>query len=192
MAYAFELLASQVWTTDDLDTLPEDSPRRELIDGVPNVSPAPSRFHQSIAARLNSALLQSCPDDFDVSQGVEVRISKTRSFIPDVVVTRAKATFVHYAAPDEVVLAIEIVSPSSTLLDRVTKPAAYAQAGVPFYWRIETHDPGHVRVDTYALSESGAVYAPTGEFTDVIELDQPWRIRLPVADIVSPVYRTES
>ena len=30
------------WTTDDLDALPEDGRRRELLDGVLLVSPSPS------------------------------------------------------------------------------------------------------------------------------------------------------
>jgi Uma2 family endonuclease len=35
--------------------------------------------------------------------------------------------------PHEVVLTVEIVSPTSVSMDRITKPALYAQAGIPFY-----------------------------------------------------------
>src|ERR1044072_8348809 len=35
-------------------------------------------------------------------------------------------------------LAVEIVSPTSQSMDRITKPALYARAGIPYYWRIET------------------------------------------------------
>jgi hypothetical protein len=56
------------WTTDDLDDLPEDGVRRELLDGVLHVSPSPSSIHQVIAARLLVALERTCPDHLYVSQ----------------------------------------------------------------------------------------------------------------------------
>jgi hypothetical protein len=37
------------WTTDDLDALPEDGQRRELLDGALIMSPSPTGFHQIIA-----------------------------------------------------------------------------------------------------------------------------------------------
>ena len=49
------------WTTDDLDALPEDGLRRELLDGVLLVSPSPTDIHQIIAARLMVALEETCP-----------------------------------------------------------------------------------------------------------------------------------
>ncbi|MEU4621756.1 hypothetical protein AB0G04_17500 [Actinoplanes sp. NPDC023801] len=36
------------WTVADLDALPEDGVRRELIDGVLHVSPSPSPAHQAL------------------------------------------------------------------------------------------------------------------------------------------------
>jgi hypothetical protein len=39
------------WTTADLDELPEDGRRRELIDGVLIVTPSPSTTHQTVAVR---------------------------------------------------------------------------------------------------------------------------------------------
>ena len=61
------------WTTDDLDELPPDGRRRELIDGVLIVSPSPSNVHQIIAMRLGGALEAVCPPEFDVTLGVEIR-----------------------------------------------------------------------------------------------------------------------
>ena len=93
------------WTTDDLDTVPEDGIRRELLDGVLLVSPTSTDVHQIIAGRLLVALEQTCPPDLQVTQGVEVRINSRRAFIPD--------------------------SPTSTSMDRITEPAPYAAAGIP-------------------------------------------------------------
>jgi Uma2 family endonuclease len=169
------------WSTDDLDALPEDGLRRELLDGLLLVSPSPTDIHQIIAMRLGVILEGTCPDDLQVTQGVEVRISPRRSFIPDVLVATDEAARrrARYYAPQEVVLAIEIVSPTSQSMDRITKPALYAKAGIPYYWVIETE--GGLTVQTYKLDFEDEFYQPSGTFTDAIKIDQPWRIEIPMA-----------
>ncbi|MGH3500065.1 MAG: Uma2 family endonuclease, partial [Nocardioidaceae bacterium] len=77
---------AQGWTTDDLDALPESHRKLELIDGALIGSPSPTSIHQSLILRLGSALDASCPAEYAVTQGVEVRLSTRRSFIPDVLV----------------------------------------------------------------------------------------------------------
>lgn len=169
------------WTTDDLDALPEDGRRRELLDGVLLVSPSPTSPHQIISGRLMVALEEHCPDGYVVTQGVEIRVSRVRSFIPDVLVVdattadRGPSCF----APHEVALAVEVVSPSSQAMDRITKPALYAKAGIPAYWRVETEDTGLV-VHTYRLVPPDEVYSPTGRWTEVVDVDRPFPVKLPV------------
>jgi Uma2 family endonuclease len=171
------------WTTDDLDALPADGVRRELLDGVLLVSPSPSSVHQVIAGRLLVALEQTCPEHLFVSQANDVQINPRRSFIPDVLVTTFEAAGRRdgrYAAT-EVVLAVEIVSPSTQSMDRVMKPALYAKAGIPFYWMIEID--GGIAVHTYKLDFTDEVYQPSGTFTDAIKVDEPWRIEIPIAGL---------
>ncbi|MDT5031023.1 MAG: hypothetical protein QOC94_1194 [Actinoplanes sp.] len=169
------------WTTDDLDALPEDGLRRELLDGVLLVSPSPTDIHQIIAGRLMVALEETCPDSLQVTQAVEVRVSDRRSFIPDVLIATDEAAKRHarFYAPQEVVLAVEVVSPTSQSIDRFMKPALYAKAGIPFYWMVETE--GGLKVHTYKLKFEDEVYQPSGTFTDAIKIDQPWRIDIPMA-----------
>jgi precorrin-6B methylase 1 len=90
-----ELPPSDGWTTDDLDTLPEDGLRRELLDGVLHVSPSPSSVNQVLAARLLIALEENCPDHLHVSQANDVIINSRRLFIPDVLSRRMR----RHAAP---------------------------------------------------------------------------------------------
>ncbi|PSL04640.1 putative restriction endonuclease [Haloactinopolyspora alba] len=101
------------WTTDDLDELPESHRRYELIDGTLVVSPSPTNVHQTLAARLGVALEDNCPPEYDVTQAVEIRVSKRRSFVPDLLVTTADAAAGQPAkfAPDDVHLVVEVVSP---------------------------------------------------------------------------------
>jgi Uma2 family endonuclease len=171
------------WTSDDLDALPEDRVRRELLDGVLLVSPFPSSVHQVIAMRLGVALEQTCPDYFFVTQANDLRISTRRLFVPDVLVTTFEAAQRRSGsfAAEEVVLAVEIVSPSSQSMDRVMKPALYAKAGIPFYWMIEID--GGLTVHTYKLDFEDEVYQPSGTFTDAIKIDEPWRTEIPIAGL---------
>lgn len=172
------------WTTDDLDALPEDGRRRELLDGVLIVSPSPTRIHQTIAGRLMVALEDECPDEYDVTQAVEVRVGRTRSFIPDVLVTTAQAAArnpSHYE-PYEVALVVEIVSPNTQSIDRVLKPALYAQAGIPFHWRIEIEDDGIV-VYTHKIDPVDEVYVETGRWTKFVDTGEPFPVNLPIARI---------
>jgi Uma2 family endonuclease len=181
-ALDYDLPASGDWTTDDLDALPEDGARREIIDGVLIVSPSPTTFHQTLAMRLGNALADTCPDEFYVTQGVEIRISRRRSLTPDVQVVTAQAAARNpsHVLPHEAVLAIEIMSPGSVTMDRVTKPALFAQAGIPFYWRIETDDG--IEVHAHELDPVAGAYRPLAVFTDVVDVDRPWAIRLPIRE----------
>ena len=169
------------WTTDDLAELPEDGRRRELIDGVLIVSPSPSYLHQTMASLLHVALAAGCPEEFAATQAVEVRVNTRRSLIPDVLVvsSEAAARLPSKFSPHEVLLAVEIVSPGSQTIDRFAKPALYAEAGIPFYWRIETTDG--IEVHTYRLDQPSGGYRETGLFTTSIEIDQPWSIKIPVS-----------
>jgi Uma2 family endonuclease len=174
---------SDGWTTDDLDALPEDGVRRELLDGVLLVSPSPSSVHQVLAMRLGVTLEQTCPEHLFVSQANDVQLSPRRLFIPDVLVTTfeaAKRGSGKFAAA-EVVLAVEIVSPRSQSMGRVMKPSLYAKAGIPLYWMIEIE--GAITVHTYELELEDEVYQPSGTFTDTITVDEPWPIEIPIAGL---------
>jgi Uma2 family endonuclease len=81
--------------------------------------------------------------------------------------------------PTEVILAVEIVSPGSVTLDRFAKPALYAEAGIPFYWRIETFNG--VEVHTHRLNPINGTYVADGLFTTLIEVAEPWPIKIPVS-----------
>jgi Uma2 family endonuclease len=172
------------WTVDDLDDFPEDGRRRELVDGVLLVAPTPTDVHQVIAARLTVALEETCPADYHVTQAVEVRINHRRSLIPDVLVTTDEAASRRASKyqSHEVVLAVEIVSDSSRAMDRTLKPALYALAGVPFFWRIEVAD--HLTVIAHRLDPASEAYAKVGEFTTTIEVSEPWPISIPVKRLI--------
>lgn len=52
-------------TRDDLETMPDDGRRYELIDGVLIVSPVPVRLHQRAVGRLYSLLDRACATELE-------------------------------------------------------------------------------------------------------------------------------
>jgi Uma2 family endonuclease len=82
--------------------------------------------------------------------------------------------------PSDVLLAVEVVSPSSVTTDRITKPAQYASAGIPAYWRVETSP--EVSLTAYVLPGEAGVYAEAGTWKagQTAHLEQPFRIDVPI------------
>ncbi|MGC4805886.1 Uma2 family endonuclease [Micromonospora sp. DT233] len=175
------------YTIEDLFKLPDDAPRVELVDGVIQVAPSPTLGHQDIALLLARWLLQHTPDHLRVTQAVGVALTLTTSRQPDVLLRRAGvSTDRSLLLPADVVLAVEVVSPATRRTDRFTKPTEYAAAGIPFYWRIE-QDPVHV----YAYRLGGRrgpsgerQYELAAESAELIALDEPFEIKLPVAELI--------
>jgi Uma2 family endonuclease len=179
------------WTTDDLDQLPESHTRYELVDGALFVQAPSSNVHQTVVVRLVEALSHSCPGEYAITHAVELRVTRTRSFIPDVLVisTDSALPTTSKFAPRDVVLIVEVVEESSTIMDRAARPLLYAQAGVPFYWRVETRRG--ISVVTHRLDPGAELYELTGEFSDRVITDQPWPIDFPVSRLVPKHYRPE-
>ncbi|MER7271342.1 hypothetical protein ABT344_23950 [Micromonospora carbonacea] len=62
------------------------------------------------------------------------------------------------------------------------KPALYAQAGIPFYWRIETGD-GELVVHTHRIDPVDEVYTETGRWTKFVDTGEPFPVNLSIARI---------
>src|ERR1700684_850290 len=76
------------FTVEDLDRMPDDGRRYELIDGMLIVSPAPNMGHQRVIIVLGSLLEQACPENLVVFADIGVRIAENSALEPDVVVAR--------------------------------------------------------------------------------------------------------
>ena len=125
--------AGQLFTVDDLERMPDDGRRYELVDGVLIVSPAPQVPHQLVLAELIVLLHGSCPPGLFVVPGPGVRMSVDTELIPDLVVIRQD----QLSAPRVTrspLLAVEIQSPSTALFDLNTKKAVYERFSIESYW----------------------------------------------------------
>ncbi|MEU7612196.1 Uma2 family endonuclease [Micromonospora sp. NPDC049204] len=174
------------YTLEDLLTLPDDAPRVELVAGVIQVTPSPTLGHQDISFLLRMWLHSRVPADLRIAQAVGVGLSFNASRQPDVLLCRAEVPSGRsLLRPADVVLAVEIVSPGTRRIDRFAKPGEYAAAGIPFYWRIE-QDPVHVyayRIGDRVGPGGERQYELVADGADVIELAEPFDIKLPIAEI---------
>ncbi|MFD6479316.1 Uma2 family endonuclease [Streptomyces anulatus] len=130
------------WTLTDVLALPEDPAQRvELVGGQLMMSPAPGLSHQRASHRLHNLLEQAATTaaaDVEVFEAINI-IVPDGLLIPDLVlVDAAAAEQATVAVPaHDVLLVVEIASPSTRVTDRKLKPSLYAAAGIRHYWRIE-------------------------------------------------------
>ena len=130
---------------NEWDATPEDEDL-ELVDGVLHLVAAPTPGEQKAKSRLAHWLDGQLPDDLVAFHDVDVVIDNSnRPTVrkPDVVVVTAEAADRNPKRfnAEDVVLAVEIVSPGSERVDRVTKPMQYAKAGIAHYWLVELGNP---------------------------------------------------
>jgi Uma2 family endonuclease len=159
-------------TVNDLDLMPDDGNRYELIEGELYVSKAPGLAHQwtsgEILYSIRSFLGRNPIGRVTVTPGVI--FSNVNAVIPDIVFmsfdtldATVKEDRIH-GAPD---LAIEVLSPGSdnARRDRVAKRYAYAKFGVKEYWIV---DPVARTIEIYVHDgNSLALSATLGENEDI-------------------------
>jgi Uma2 family endonuclease len=163
------------WSEEDHLAIPETPARIELASGVLVVNALPDTYHQRLTRQFGNLLDRTCPNrDWEVYEGLNVRLWPEHVRIPDVVVARAgfNARIVPAA---EILLLAEIASPSNLRQDRIVKHGEYAQAGIPFYVRIDLH----LGVDTLTASVYelvDGVYREIATGPDgVLRLERPGR-----------------
>ncbi len=129
------------FTRADLDAMPDDGHRYELIDGTLVVTPAPVARHQVIVLNLAISLKAACPDDmqvfvapFDVALAVDTVVQ------PDVLVAR-RADLTERDLPAAPALAVEVLSAGTRRIDLTLKRSRYESAGCPSYWVVDPDEP---------------------------------------------------
>jgi Uma2 family endonuclease len=150
---ALNLPERQDWTVDDLASLPQDL-RYELIDGR-LILPSPTAMHQIFGWDVGLALRVNCPAGYVAVPDLSLKINYRNEPRPDVVVINRKHLRVSPVPVEDTILAVEIISPSSRLIDTNAKMKNYAAAGVPSYWIIDPQRAGGVMLTEYALGDSG-------------------------------------
>jgi Uma2 family endonuclease len=171
--------AGRPFTVAELDRMPDDGRRYELLDGILIVSPRPTTVHQFVAMRLLRVLADACPDALCVVPEPAVELGPQTEFDPDLVVVRMdQIGGAKFTEPP--LLVVEIRSPSTALIDLNRKKAAYERSGVPSYW-IVNPDPPHPELTVFELRDGRYALAATasGPFT----ADRPFMVTVAPADL---------
>lgn len=164
-------------TVDDLADLPDDGWRYELLDGTLVVSAAPSVAHQRAQMRLILLLAAALPDDLELMAApLDVTLDDQTQLQPDLLVA-PRAQFTAGGLPGAPLLAVEILSPSTRLVDRTLKRARYEESGCPSYWVV---DPAEPRLTAWELVDGAYV-----EVADVAG-DETWAATAPYAVRLTP------
>ncbi len=125
------LMAGRMLSRADLDALPDDGLRHELIDGSFVMTPAPGMAHQDFAFALARALhaategtdLKVVMAPYDVAIGAHV-------VEPDIVVA-PRVAFTERDLQMTPLLVVEVRSPSTAWLDEGRKRSIYQEGGSP-------------------------------------------------------------
>jgi Uma2 family endonuclease len=150
--------------------------RVEIIDGVVVVSPVPVIWHEKACQWLLLSFLEACKanDWFPDSAG-EIELPPTGDLIvPDLMILRDPSTLPDFETVrplDRVLLAAEVISPSSIQRDREVKPRACALAGIPLY----------LLVDRFTKPVTISLHSKPGKdgYTEVTTVIAGEKLRLP-------------
>ncbi len=125
-------------TVDDIEQFPEDGNRYELLDGMLIVTAAPRQAHQVIAGRIQGRLNMALQDVAHVVGPGAVTALPATQLEPDVLVYPSHfSPMLRWVDINEHWLAVEVLSRSSRMYDRLYKRDAYFQLGVRQVWLVD-------------------------------------------------------
>jgi Uma2 family endonuclease len=135
------MVAPIYYTADMVRALPDDGNRYEAVHGELLVTPAPRAWHQEVISRLADGLRAYLRRErtghvfaspADISWGPDTLVQ------PDLfVVPLEEARTLDWSRMLGLLLAIEVLSPSSARADRFTKRRLYQEVGIPVYWVVD-------------------------------------------------------
>jgi Uma2 family endonuclease len=169
-------------TRADLDAMPDDGRRHELIDGSLVVTPAPSFPHQICALELVVRLHAACTADLQVLFApFDVALDVATVVQPDVLVAR-RSDLTERDLPAAPVLAVEILSPSTRKIDLTLKRATYEAAGCPSYWVV---DPVGPTVTVWELQDGKYVETAHETAGSIVQVTAPFELSFDPAELLT-------
>lgn len=167
------------WHNEDLDDY--DFPdHTEIIEGQLIMMAAQRSRHADIIDAVKAQLGRQIPPDVIVQREMAILIDKHNVPEPDVLVVKSQPDYgpdtTRYRVED-VLLAVEVESPSTDLDDRYRKPALYAKAGIGHYLRVSEHpDTKVLHLHYYRLD--GNSYTEVTSWPTHLEITDPWPVTL--------------
>ena len=162
-------------TRDDLDAMPDDGHRYELLDGVLIVSPAPRILHQIVSRSMFKLLDEAAPDGVEAFYApLDVVLADDTVLQPDLLVA-PRADFTERDLPVAPLLAVEVLSASTRRIDLLLKKERLQRAGCEHYWVVDPEVPS---VTAWSLVDGEHVEAAHAEDGESFEVSVPFRLTL--------------
>jgi Uma2 family endonuclease len=169
------------YTVDELDAIPDDGNRYELVDGSLIVTPGPSLSHQLVLGELFTRVRSAAPDGILVLFApLDVRLSEKTNFQPDLLAA-PRENFTRLNLPVAPLLAVEVLSPSTRHVDVGLKKSAHEAYGTAHYWVV---DPGVPSITAWELAEGRYVEAGHAEGDEALVLTRPFSVRIVPQELV--------
>lgn len=160
-------------TRADLDALPDDGHRYELLDGALIVSPSPRHIHQRACAQLFRRLDRVVPPDLELLFApFDVVLATDTVIQPDLLVAR-REDFTERDLPVAPILAVEVLSRSTRSIDLLLKKERLERAGCPHYWVVDPDIPS-ITAWTLTAGRYGAPVRVLG--ADLFEFSGPFEL----------------
>lgn len=136
------MAAPVYYTAEMVRALPDDGNRYEAVHGELLVTPSPREIHQRVLGRLHLALgnyLERHPVGALYTSPADISWTPDTLVQPDLfVVALDEARAGEWSRFRTLLLAVEVLSPSSVRQDRFTKRRLYQEVGVATYWVVDT------------------------------------------------------
>jgi Uma2 family endonuclease len=164
--------ATHHWTREDLERLPDDGNRYEVLDGELFVTPLPVPLHQWLAVRLSSALSAYVSHHrIGIVLGPAAVVWSRNELQPDVAVLPMSVADLRSQRWEDLplpMLVVEVLSPSTRSRDRGRKRTAYVSLGIAEYWML---DPDTHQVTVVAADGSESQCAEQLVWTPVPDIE---------------------
>jgi Uma2 family endonuclease len=129
------------YAVDEVLAFSDDGNRYELVEGELLVTPSPAQVHQLVAGRLYALLAPYLAPYRAVAQAffapADIIWGPQEYVQPDLFVVPAREVTGDWRDCQTLLLAVEVVSPSSARADRLTKRRLYQRRGVGTYWIVD-------------------------------------------------------
>src|SRR6266568_6153372 len=169
-----EIMKTQHWTLQDLELLPDDGSRYEIVDGELYLSTQPHMHHQIVCGNIFALLAQWCNQTHNGMAifAPGVIFTNDTAVVPDVVwisneryATALQADGKFHSSPE---LVIEVLSPGSEnrRRDREVKLKLYSRSGTQEYWVVNWQER---RLEVYRRANAVLTLEGTLDENDVLE-----------------------
>jgi Uma2 family endonuclease len=176
------MVVGEPFTRADLEAMPDDGRRHELLDGSIVVTPAPAMRHQRVVTRMILRLCDVIPQELELLPApFDVVLAEDTVLQPDLLVAPRDA-FTDRDLPVAPLLAVEILSPSTRLIDLNLKKARYELAGCPHYWVVDPQAPS---LTAWALRDGAYVEVASVSGDESYAASEPFAVQVTPSALVA-------